>query len=67
MNVRLTIDVPVRFLTGLESALAARNLVIRPYVKAGTYRWQLATRPAGDSRPAVPDSVVGHPHEEVEL
>ena len=67
MNVRLTIDVPVRHLTGLEAALAARGLAIRPYVKAGAFRWQLAPRPQGDRDPSVPGTLVATPVEEVTL
>lgn len=61
MNVRLTIDVPVRFLTGLEAALAKRELVIRPYVKHGKYRWELAARKPGDAGPALPPAVIAEP------
>lgn len=59
MNVRLTIDVPVRFLTGLEAALAARNLVLRPYLKGGVQRWELAQRKGSDREPALPDTIIG--------
>ena len=64
MNIRLTIDVPVRFLTGLEAALASRKLVIRPYVKNGAFRWQLATRGPSDDMPALPPSDVADPLDE---
>jgi hypothetical protein len=59
LNVRLTIDVPVRFLTGLEAALSARNLVIRPYLKGGAQRWELAARKGTDREPALPETIVG--------
>jgi hypothetical protein len=58
MNVRLTIDVPVRFLTGLESALAKQGLVIRPYVKTGAQRWELGTRKVADQEPALPTTII---------
>jgi len=61
LNVRLTIDVPVHFLTGLEAALAQRQLVIRPYIKGGAQRWELAKRKFGDSAPALPSQVVAVP------
>jgi hypothetical protein len=61
MNVRLTIDVPVRFLTGLEAALAARNLVIRPFIKNGQQRWELRNPAIGDREPALPGTIFGSP------
>lgn len=61
MNVRLTIDVPVRFLTGLEAALAARKLVLRPYIKNGTQRWELRNPTPGDREPALPGTLFGVP------
>lgn len=61
MNVRLTIDVPVRFLTGLEAALAARRLVLRPYIKNGAQRWELANPKPGDDAPALPPTIFGAP------
>lgn len=61
MNVRLTIDVPVRFLTGLEAALSKRELVIRPYVKNGRYRWELRKASPGDTGPALPPDIVAEP------
>ena len=63
MNVRLTIDVPVRHLTGLEAALNARRLVLRPYIKNGIQRWQIDQRPLGDSSPAMPSNVIAFPAE----
>jgi hypothetical protein len=61
LNVRLTIDVPVRFLTGLEAALSARKLVLRPYIKGGTQRWELAQRTPGDPAPALPETMLAAP------
>lgn len=61
MNVRLTIDVPVRFLTGLEAALAARKLVLRPIIKGGQQRWELRTQAPGDSAPALPATLFAQP------
>lgn len=61
MNVRLTIDVPVRFLTGLEAALAARKLVLRPIIKNGQQRWELRTQTPGDSAPALPSTLFAEP------
>lgn len=65
VNVRLTIDVPVRFLTGLETALAARGLVIRPIIKGGQQRWELRTRGVADAgTPALPSTIFGEvPHD----
>lgn len=60
MQVRLTIDVPVQHLPGLERALQAQRLAIRPYIKNGVQRWHML--PAGpSSQPSLPDTLLAQP------
>lgn len=68
MNVRLTIDVPVRHLTGLEAALQQRQLVLRPYIKGGAQRWMLDARRVSDvPGPALPETIFGEPEGQAPL
>jgi hypothetical protein len=65
MNARITIDIPIRLVPALESALAARRLVVRPYIKGGHQRLMLSVRQPHDTNPlSLPDVAFVGPRED---
>ena len=52
----MTIDIPVHYLPTLERSLGKQGLAIRPYIKHGVQRWQLAPREPG--RDSIPQTLV---------
>ena len=53
----MTLDIPIQFLPSLERQLSSAGLEIRPYVKSGAQRWQLAPRSAA-AKTSIPETLI---------